>query len=381
MREPTQRTDASPATGRLRRVLTAALVVLTMVGGGVGLVGVGGASAVVGGAPVGTDGAPWQVSLQDAHGHYCGGTVISDRLVVTAAHCTEGSQPASITVRAGVTDWTDASGQDRVVEKVFEHPEYFVSGGADVAVLVLAEPLNLGGQVQAIELAAAGDAAAAHTAVTTGWGATSEADEAGSQTLLAAEVPVVSDEECAASLADHDDWHDAATEVCAGGTGTDSCYGDSGGPLVVQGADGSPKLLGVVSWGIECGGAAPGVYAEVPGVSDFVTAITPDTPPAERQVSDEFDGFDGFEEWDEFDGFDGFEEWEDFEDFDGPFPDDDADEYWEEDPEEWYWEEDLEDGYWEEAPEEWYWEEGPEDEYWEEDPEDGYWEEDLEEEF
>ncbi len=106
---------------------------------------------------------------------------------------------------------------------------------------------------------------------------------------------------------------------------------------MVQGADGSPKLLGVVSWGIECGGAAPGVYADVPGVSDFLTAITPDTPLAERSVSDEFDGFEEFEE---------FEEWDEFE---GPFLDDGADEYWEEDPA---------DGYWEEGSEEWYWEEG-----------------------
>jgi len=110
----------------------------------------------------------------------------------------------------------------------------------------------------------------------------SESDEAGSNQLLEATVPLVSDAACAFL------GIDAATEACAGGTGTDSCYGDSGGPLTIIGADGTPKLAGVVSWGEECGGTAPGVYADVPGLAGFinqaangaVAPATPDQPPA-----------------------------------------------------------------------------------------------------
>ncbi|MFT4596995.1 MAG: hypothetical protein ACI9TF_001241, partial [Paracrocinitomix sp.] len=134
---------------------------------------------------------------------------------------------------------------------------------ADIAVIKLAEPLRFGGNVQAIPLATAAQVDAAKTATVSGWGAVSEEGE-GSRTLLEANVPLVADAACSAALGT-----DGATEVCAGGTGTDSCYGDSGGPLVVDGANG-PVLAGVVSWGDECGGATPGVYADVAGLTTWV---------------------------------------------------------------------------------------------------------------
>ncbi|MEQ1874935.1 MAG: trypsin-like serine protease, partial [Ilumatobacteraceae bacterium] len=90
---------------------------------------------------------------------------------------------------------------------------------------------------------------------------------------------------------------DPDTETCAGGTGADSCYGDSGGPLVVMAADGTARLVGVVSWGIECGGASPGVYADVAGLNSWITSITPDSPATDRPTgSDEEIG-----EWDDGD--------------------------------------------------------------------------------
>jgi len=79
---------------------------------------------------------------------------------------------------------------------------------------------------------------------------------------------------------------DAQLEVCAGGTGTDSCYGDSGGPLVVSTENGL-ALAGVTSWGDECGGATPGVYADVPGLAKWVKATSEGagtTPPPADEV-------------------------------------------------------------------------------------------------
>ena len=249
-------------------------------GAGLMVVGASPSGAVVNGEATTASAHPWQVALLDGQGHFCGGSVISPTQIVTAAHCTEGMSAGDITIRAGVTDVTDASGQDRAVASIAEHPEYASTQVGDIAVITLAQPLQLSQNVQAIGLATDADVAGATTGVVTGWGALSENDEAGSQTLLAAQVPLVSDNACSTM------GIDAAKEACAGGTGTDSCYGDSGGPLVVTGTDGAPKLAGVTSWGDECGGSTPGVYADVPGLTDFIRSVsdgstaTPTTTPA-----------------------------------------------------------------------------------------------------
>ncbi len=285
-----------PQTHRVRRRATrgsfVAAVASTAMTVGMLAVTAGTASAVVGGEPIDISKTPWQVSLQDADGHFCGGSVLSARLVLTAAHCTLGTNPTEITVRAGVNLQSSTSGQDRKVVSIFENPGYGAGLAADVSVLVLAEPLQFNGNVQPIALANAADLTAASTATTGGWGAVSETADGGTDSLLVTTVPLVDDATCAVTLAGYDTSHDSANEVCAGGTGTDSCYGDSGGPLVVQDALGVPKLVGVVSWGVECGGTAPGVYAEVPAFAQWIAGITPETTPSDPTQPDTSGGVD-----------------------------------------------------------------------------------------
>jgi chymotrypsin len=243
-------------------------------------IGVGTAGAVVGGDPVDITSVPWQVSLQDpSGGHFCGGSILSPTLILTAAHCTVDTPASGIVVRAGATNLSDGSAQTVGVANIFENPSYLQGYATDVSVLVLSTPLVLGSGVAPIQLASAGDLAGATSATTTGWGTTSETSDTTPDGLLIATVPLVDDASCENALGGD---VTAATETCAGGTGTDSCYGDSGGPLVVVDANGVPKLAGVVSWGVECGGTAPGVYAEVPALADWITSITPDTPPVDR---------------------------------------------------------------------------------------------------
>jgi secreted trypsin-like serine protease len=156
--------------------------------------------------------------------------------------------------------------------------------------LVLSSPLDLGARVEAIGTASPTELAGATNATITGWGATSERDEIGSEALLRAEVPIVADRACSGQL--DGERIDADAEVCAGGTGTDSCYGNSGDPLVITGEDGAPKLAGVVSWGIECGSSSPGVYWEVPAFTEWIeTRVTdPGAPVPERsEPSPEWD--------------------------------------------------------------------------------------------
>lgn len=268
------------------------------------LAGPGG--TVVAGDAVDVAEVPWQVALLDAEGQFCGGSIVAADAVVTAAHCIEGFDASSITVRAGVTDRRDDGGQDRAVATAVGHPDYEETGLADIAVLFLADPLELGGTVQAIELADAAVLGDAESGVVSGWGGESEEDEVGPNGLRAGVVPLVDDPACAAALGEPD-GPDAATEVCAGGTGVDSCYGDSGGPLAVETADGGWRLAGVTSWGIECGGDTPGVYTEVPAFADWLARVAPEGasapgPPGAGDEWDDDESLDGSrseDEWDE----------------------------------------------------------------------------------
>jgi trypsin len=275
---------------RRRRATSASLLLAGSIVAAAGLVvGAGPCGAVVGGTTAASGEHPWTVSLRADGGHFCGGSIVSASVIVTAAHCTEGLNAGDITVRAGVNGLDDGSGQDRTVATIIDHPDYANSGTSDIAMLVLATPLDLAGPAQAIETATSSELAGATTATVTGWGATSESDPFGSDQLLEAEVPLVADVACNQALGG-DPGINSATETCAGGTGTDSCYGDSGGPLVILGDNGEAKLAGVVSWGIECGASSPGVYAEVPAFIDWISSrvVDPTAPAPVRP-----DGGDG----------------------------------------------------------------------------------------
>ena len=127
-----------------------------------------------------------------------------------------------------------------------------------------------------LPLATTADAAAYAAGVSAriaGWGLTSGTGS-GSDLLLSATVPIVSDAECASraqvSLAE------AQAMVCAGYVegGIDTCQGDSGGPLTVVSGAGATILAGIVSWGYECAAAnRPGLYTRVALLTGWLTPL------------------------------------------------------------------------------------------------------------
>lgn len=221
---------------------------------------------VVGGSPADIADFPYAVALTDASGsQFCGGSLIADDKVLTAAHCAEGQDPADVVAVTGRTDLTTNEGAETPVSDIWIHPDYTsVTSGADVAVLTLASPVA---GAQPIELASATDGPSytpGADATVAGWGTTSEGGPT-SDTLLQGTVPVTSDEDCAAAYGSD---YDAQGMVCAGlpEGGVDACQGDSGGPLVVDGV-----LAGVVSWGNGCARPnTPGVYARVGTYADDI---------------------------------------------------------------------------------------------------------------
>lgn len=221
---------------------------------------------IVGGLPIGIEVAPHQVSLQLRDFHICGGSVISENFVLTAAHCTSGSSAKDMKVRAG-SDLYRSGGVSIQVEEIFQHEKFdYFTIDYDFSVLKLTEALNFSDQIKVIALPSLNEEVDDNTlCLVTGWGNTQNALES-REKLRGAYVPSVNQKECSTAYSDFGGITDRM--ICAGYKigQIDACQGDSGGPLVANN-----KLVGVVSWGYMCAKPNyPGVYSRVASVRDWI---------------------------------------------------------------------------------------------------------------
>ncbi|KAF8796404.1 Chymotrypsinogen B like protein [Argiope bruennichi] len=255
-----------------------------------GIAKVFGQSRITGGRRVMKGAWPWQVViLNELKQPFCGGAILSERWVLTAAHCTRNK----LTVRAGEHDLSHHEGteQEYEVAEVFVSPQYnSKTVDSDIALLLMETPFDLNHYVQPICLPDEEDEIAPHTRATIlGWGRRRNDTNYGTDILHQADVPIVSDEECRAA---YSRYIISERMICAGfDTGrVDSCRGDSGGPLMDKRQDGTWAIYGVTSFGDGCGEKRKyGVYASVPAHLKWLKAIikhaeaieltTPEMPP------------------------------------------------------------------------------------------------------
>ncbi|KAJ3660287.1 hypothetical protein Zmor_004742 [Zophobas morio] len=222
---------------------------------------------IVGGSDIDISQVPWQISLQYYGSHICGGSIISEKWVVTAAHCTDGSSEQDLNIRAG-TSTLESGGQEVDIAKIHQNPKFDdYNIDWDISLLELASPIDLSGNAAAVNLPEAGQTWPEGTeTLVSGWGTTSEDAVNLPNQLQGVNVDIVSSSTC------NDAYGDGSITdrmLCAGvnGGGKDSCQGDSGGPLVV-----GDTLAGIVSWGYGCARAGyPGVYGNVAAMRDFIT--------------------------------------------------------------------------------------------------------------
>jgi len=213
---------------------------------------------------------PWQVSLKSLGSHICGGSIVNENQVITAAHCCQGQLAALDQIVAGAHDrFLEAGHQKRGISSMDYHgswnnPQF----DHDICMITLNEPLDFNDpNVQPIEFFKSDDAEIPAETVcnSTGWGLTTGGGLFLPNHLQWIQIPVHSRDDCEEIFP----GYITDNMICAGRSGAATCNGDSGGPLVCPDASGVGKLAGIVSFGYT-GCTNAGVYAKVSQFTDWI---------------------------------------------------------------------------------------------------------------
>ncbi|KAF0304610.1 Serine protease snake [Amphibalanus amphitrite] len=213
-------------------------------------------------------------------GWTCGAVLISERFMLTAAHCLLGGRPQ--VVRLGdlnLTSTGDGAPQEYRVVEVISHPEYrHPHVYHDLALLRLDRTVQFSEFVRPFCLFDGRSSLVDKVSHVSGWGAT-EFGGGQSDVLMGGNVTIWSQSRCAEvyerQLTFKRQLPDGITPalLCAGGEEQDACQGDSGGPMTVLTERGT-RLVGIVSAGIGCAAPGiPGLYANVAHHLDWIDGV------------------------------------------------------------------------------------------------------------
>lgn len=224
---------------------------------------------------------PYQAAIYNRNFLYCGGSIIHQNYILSAAHCFSDShrifmdkKVLSIGVGSAIRGghFPRFNVKDLVIHPKFVqniNDEYYMR--FDAAIVTLAQSLTFSNAVKPIALPAIGsNMSGVRRLVISGWGKTESGDF--SNHLQSLMLPLVDKETCqkafkALSVRIHE------TMFCAGHAhvpNKDACQGDSGGPVVANNV-----LYGIVSFGAKCGDPDLfGVYTNVTSIRSWIQRET-----------------------------------------------------------------------------------------------------------
>ncbi|KAM4624489.1 serine protease 33 [Polymixia lowei] len=251
----------------------------------------GSENRIVGGVDAAVGAWPWQVDIQmESSGqlrHVCGGSIISEFWVLSAAHCFPNPfDVGSYIIYAGRYQLNNVNlhqSEHRVSRVAIPTGYVEPNQGKDLALVRLSTPVVWSDHIHPVCLPESGTLfPGGLSCYVTGWGNIRDnVPLPGVGTLQEVQVPIISQSSCQDmySLNPSDTVNILYDMICAGYQegGKDACQGDSGGPLVCQMVNGTWVQAGVVSFGLRCAQAnQPGVYAKVSTFSDFIRRNVPE---------------------------------------------------------------------------------------------------------